>query len=117
MDICFELYQGMFSQVKALQGATVSCMRTMGRKFRTLHLQVGHHILKQGDQVDYLFVIGRGAVEVIKDGELVTLLGNIHTSHTWFVFPKLSLINYERRYTSSIREIVFNWECFWLDIG
>lgn len=75
MDICFELYQSMFSEVKALQGATVSCMRAMGRKFRTLHLQVGHYILRQGDQVDYLYIIGRGAVEVIKDGELVTLLG------------------------------------------
>ncbi|XP_065059041.1 potassium voltage-gated channel subfamily H member 6-like isoform X1 [Rhopilema esculentum] len=70
MDICYELYQGLFSEVRALQGATVSCMRTMGRKFRTLHLQVGHYVLKQGDQVEHLFVIGRGAMEVIKDGEL-----------------------------------------------
>ncbi len=75
MDICYELYQGLFSEVKALQGATVSCMRTMGRKFKTIHLQVGHHVLKQGDQVQHLFIIGRGAVEVIKDGDLVTLLG------------------------------------------
>lgn len=75
MDICFELYQGLFSDVKALQGATVSCMRAMGRKFRTIHLQVGHYILKQGDQVDYIYVIGRGAMEIIKDGELATLLG------------------------------------------
>ena len=77
MDICYELYQGLFSEVRALQGATVSCMRTMGRKFRTLHLQVGHYVLKQGDQVEHLFVIGRGAMEVIKDGELVTLLGEL----------------------------------------
>ena len=75
MDICYELYQGLFSEVKALQGATVSCMRTMGRKYKTIHLQVGHHVLKQGDQVQHLFIIGRGAVEVIKDGDLVTLLG------------------------------------------
>ena len=76
MDVCYELYQGLFSEVKALQGATVSCMRTMGRQFRTLHLQVGHHVLRQGDQVKQLLIIGRGAIEVIKDGELLTLLGS-----------------------------------------
>ena len=80
MDICFELYQGLFAEVKALRGATVSCMRTMGRKFRTIHLQVGHYILKQGDQVEYLYVIGRGAMEIIKDGELATLLGKLHVT-------------------------------------
>ena len=74
MDICYELYQGLFSEVKALEGATVSCMRAMGRKFKTLHMQVGHFVLRQGDQVEYLYIIGRGAMEVIKDSELVTLL-------------------------------------------
>lgn len=70
-DLTYELYQKTFHSVVPLNTATVSCMRALAMKFKTMTLQAGNYVVRQGEEVNRLYIVGnKGSLEVLLDGNL-----------------------------------------------
>ena len=65
-DLTYELYHQVFFSIPAFREATLSCMRALSMKFRTMTLQANIFILGRGDEIDKFFIVGKGEVEIQK---------------------------------------------------
>lgn len=74
-DLTYELYQGVFNNVKPFREATVSCMRALAMRFKTITLQANTYVLRQGEGINRLYILGKGSLEVITDGDLKDIIG------------------------------------------
>ncbi|XP_066919195.1 potassium voltage-gated channel unc-103-like isoform X1 [Clytia hemisphaerica] len=69
-DLTYELYQHVFFKNSAFREATLSCMRALSMKMHTMTLQANLCILRRGDEIDKLYIIEKGEIEVqIKNPE------------------------------------------------
>ena len=73
-DLTYELYQGLFHSVKPLKDASVSCMRALAMRFKTITLQANNFALRQGEEINKMYILGKGSLDVITDGELMAIL-------------------------------------------
>ncbi|XP_066919180.1 potassium voltage-gated channel subfamily H member 2-like isoform X3 [Clytia hemisphaerica] len=73
-DLTYELYQNTFHSVKPFREATVSCMRAMAMKFKTMTLQAGNFVVRQGEEINRLYIVGKGSLEVLHEGNLILYL-------------------------------------------
>ncbi|XP_057312760.1 potassium voltage-gated channel unc-103-like isoform X3 [Hydractinia symbiolongicarpus] len=78
-DLTYELYQGVFNNVKPFREATVSCMRALAMRFKTITLQANTYVLRQGEGINRLYILGKGSLEVITDGDLKDIIGRYTT--------------------------------------
>ena len=62
-------------ECQTFKSASEGCMRALAVRFKVFHYLPGHCIIKQGDEVNKLYFICKGVVEVVKDGETVLTLG------------------------------------------
>ena len=74
-DLTYELYQVVFQNVDAFKYATVSCLRALALKFKTMTLHVNNYPLRHGEEINHLYILGKGSLEILIDGDLVELLG------------------------------------------
>ena len=74
-DVCLHLHNKLFLECATFKSASEGCMRALAVRFKVFHYLPGHSIIKQGDEVNKLYFISKGNVEVVKDGETVLTLG------------------------------------------
>jgi len=65
-DLTYELYNHVFFNIPAFRKATLSCMRALSMKFKTMTLQPNVFILRRGDEIDKFLIVGKGEVEIQK---------------------------------------------------
>lgn len=74
-DLTYELYQGVFNNVRPFKSATVSCMRALALKFKTMTLQGNNYPIRQGEEINNIYILGKGSLEILTDGDLVDIIG------------------------------------------
>lgn len=71
-DLTYQLYHKVFTETKALEDASESCMRALSMKFKTITLQQKNYLIRHGEELNKLFIVGRkGALEILLEGNLV----------------------------------------------
>ena len=43
-------------------------------KFKTMTLQDGNYVIRQGEEINRLYIVGKGSLEVLSDGNLIQYL-------------------------------------------
>jgi len=56
-------------------GASPGCLRALSLKFKTTHAPPGDTIVHRGDQLDALYFISHGSIEILKDDIVMAILG------------------------------------------
>lgn len=75
-DLTYELYQEVLFKNSAFREATLSCMRALSLKLRTMNLQSNLCILRRGDRIDKFYLVGKGQVEVLTNDATTCLTRN-----------------------------------------
>lgn len=70
-DICVHMHRQLITEKKVFASATRGFLREFSVKLKTIHLPPGDYILFKGDDVDSLFFITRGTIEIVDDRELI----------------------------------------------
>ena len=87
-DICLHIHGELLRHNSAFRAAVPSCKRSLANKLRVQHFLPRQYIIKQGDEVDKVFFILKGIVQVIVDGQTVLAIGKESFLFA-FVFFKL----------------------------
>ena len=74
-DICLHLNANLLCTMKVFQSASMGCLRAFALRLTTTHLPPGDYIVYQGDEVNHLFFIMRGTVEILRDDVIMAILG------------------------------------------
>ncbi|XP_066932350.1 potassium voltage-gated channel subfamily H member 6-like isoform X2 [Clytia hemisphaerica] len=74
-DISLHLNRHLLSNNLAFRGCTPGCLRSLSLKFNTTHCPPGDYIIHYGDEINNLYWIGRGTVEVIQCDSIIAILG------------------------------------------
>ena len=48
-------------------------------KFKTMTLQTHSYCIRQGEEINRLYILGKGSLDILINGDLVDLLGKIST--------------------------------------
>jgi CRP-like cAMP-binding protein len=57
-------------------GGSPGCLRALAMKFKTTHVPPGDTLVHRGDILDALYFISRGSIEILKDDNVLAILGN-----------------------------------------
>ena len=71
----YELYFRIFLNVKPFKNATVCVIRALSMKFKTVTLQANNYAIRQGEEINRLYILGKGSLDILINGDLVDLLG------------------------------------------
>lgn len=81
-DICVHMYRQLISQKKVFSVASRGFLREFSLRLKTIHLPPGDYILYDGDEVDTLYFITRGTVEVVDDRDyILAILGRSEATY------------------------------------
>lgn len=58
-----------------LAGASPGCLRALSLKFKTTHVPPGDTLVHRGDILDALYFVSRGSIEILKDDNIMAILG------------------------------------------
>ena len=56
-------------------GASPGCLRALSIKFKTTHVPPGDTLVHRGDILDALYFVSRGSIEILKDDNVLAILG------------------------------------------
>ena len=74
-DITYERYKDVFFNIKPFKFATTSCMRAIAKNIKVLNLQVNNYVIRQGDELNQIYILAKGSLEVFINGDLMEMLG------------------------------------------
>ena len=74
-DICLHLNSNLLNTFPAFNAASQGCLRALALRFKTTHLPPGDYIIHEEDEINQLYFIMRGTVEVLRDDVIMAILG------------------------------------------
>lgn len=74
-DICLHLNSSLLHTYPAFTSAPMGCLRALALRIKTTHLPPGDYIIYQGDEVNHLYFVIRGTVEVLSGDIIMAILG------------------------------------------
>jgi len=74
-DICLHLNSSLLHSYPAFTAAPHGCLRALALRIKTTHLPPGDYIIYQGDEVNHLYFVIRGTVEVLSGDVIMAILG------------------------------------------
>ena len=74
-DICLHLNASLLQSYPAFTSAPLGCLRALALRIKTTHLPPGDYIIYQGDEVNHLYFVIRGTVEVLSSDVIMAILG------------------------------------------
>ncbi|KAL9966325.1 hypothetical protein ACROYT_G024379 [Oculina patagonica] len=74
-DICLHLNASLLQSYPAFTSAPLGCLRALALHIKTTHLPPGDYIIYQGDEVNHLYFVIRGTVEVLSSDVIMAILG------------------------------------------
>jgi len=74
-DICLHLNASLLQSYPAFTSAPLGCLRALALRIKTTHLPPGDYIIYQGDEVNHLYFVIRGTVEVLTSDVIMAILG------------------------------------------
>ena len=74
-DICLHLNSSLLQTYPAFTSAPHGCLRALALRIKTTHLPPGDYIIYQGDEVNHLYFVIRGTVEVLSGDVIMAILG------------------------------------------
>lgn len=74
-DICLHLNSSLLHSYPAFTSAPHGCLRALALRIKTTHLPPGDYIIYQGDEVNHLYFVIRGTVEVLSGDVIMAILG------------------------------------------
>ncbi|KAE9554421.1 hypothetical protein FO519_002349 [Halicephalobus sp. NKZ332] len=74
-DICLHLNRNLLNSCPAFSGSSPGCLRALSMRFRTTHAPPGDTLVHRGDILTGLHFIARGSVEIVKDDQVMGILG------------------------------------------
>ena len=74
-DICLHLNSSLLQSYPAFTSAPHGCLRALALRIKTTHLPPGDYIIYQGDEVNNLYFVIRGTVEVLSGDVIMAILG------------------------------------------
>ncbi|XP_020604757.1 potassium voltage-gated channel subfamily H member 6-like [Orbicella faveolata] len=74
-DICLHLNASLLQSYPAFTSAPLGCLRAFALRIKTTHLPPGDYIIYQGDEVNHLYFVIRGTVEVLSSDVIMAILG------------------------------------------
>ena len=74
-DICLHLNASLLQSYPAFTSAPLGCLRALALRIKTTHLPPGDYIIYQGDEVNHLYFVIRGTVEVLSGDVIMAILG------------------------------------------
>lgn len=74
-DICLHLNSSLLQSYPAFTSAPLGCLRALALRIKTTHLPPGDYIIYQGDEVNNLYFVIRGTVEVLSGDVIMAILG------------------------------------------
>lgn len=74
-DICLHIHDTLFKENSAFRTAVPSCKRSLATKLKVQHFLPRQYVIKQGDEVDKVFFILKGIVDVVVDGKTILAIG------------------------------------------
>ena len=90
-DICLHLNANLLCTMKVFQSARLGCLRAFALRLTTTHLPPGDYIVYQGDEVNHLFFIIRGTVEVVRDDVIMAILGETCQLYTSPILTRVEM--------------------------
>ena len=51
-------------------------------KFKTMTLQAGNFVVRQGEEINRLYIVGKGSLEVLQEGNLILYLSKFEQTVT-----------------------------------
>ena len=76
-DICLHLNSSLLHSYPAFTSAPHGCLRALALRIKTTHLPPGDYIIYQGDEVNHLYFVIRGTVEVLSGDVIMAILGKV----------------------------------------
>ena len=61
--------------VVIVAGGSPGCLRALAMKFKTTHVPPGDTLVHRGDILDALYFVSRGSIEILKDDNVLAILG------------------------------------------
>ncbi|EDO47123.1 predicted protein, partial [Nematostella vectensis] len=74
-DVCVHIHRAVFGSHHVFHKLGEGCVRALSVKFNIKNYLPGHYIIKEGDEVKYLYFVVEGTVDVIKSGKSLSILG------------------------------------------
>lgn len=93
-DICLHLNSDLLHSYPAFTTAPQGCLRALALRIKTTHLPPGDYIIYQGDEVNHLYFVIRGTVEVLSGDVIMAILGKGDSfGENFAIDPKKPVVN------------------------
>jgi potassium voltage-gated channel Eag-related subfamily H protein 2 len=73
-DICLHLNRQLLNKCNAFQDCSEGCLRMLALQFKSTHTPPGDTLIHKGDNLNAIYFIARGTLEIIKDDEVMAIL-------------------------------------------
>ncbi|CBY32969.1 unnamed protein product [Oikopleura dioica] len=100
-DIALHLNRNLLKGCEAFSGMSPGCLRTLSLKFRTTHAPPGDTLVHTGDVLNAIYFISRGSLEILKEDQVVAILGKNDT------FGEIMKNNIRGKSSSTVRALTY----------
>ena len=77
------MHRQLISEKKVFASASPGFLREFSLKLKTIHLPPGDYILYNGDEVDTLYFISRGTIEIVDDRDFILAILGKYLIFLW----------------------------------